>query len=105
MSIRHLAASASPDDIAAALTEDGAAIVDDLYAHQSELVTRVLDSSGTAGAGNGAGAANGAVEAWVQARAAAVERAQSVIADIKGAGQADLAMLDVANRQLRSMMA
>jgi glutamate dehydrogenase len=82
-----------------------AAIVDDLYAHQSELVTRVLDSSGTAGAGNGAGAANGAVEAWVQARAAAVERAQSVIADIKGAGQADLAMLAVANRQLRSMMA
>ena len=30
MSIRHLAASASADDIAAALAEDGAAIVDAL---------------------------------------------------------------------------
>ncbi|HLI10246.1 MAG TPA: NAD-glutamate dehydrogenase [Alphaproteobacteria bacterium] len=76
-----------------------AAIIDDLYAHQSELVTRVL-----AAAGNGS-SAEGWVGAWAAARSAAVARAESVIADIRNAGQPDLAMLAVANRRLRSMLA
>ena len=75
-----------------------AAIVDDLYAHQSELVTRVLDAA------VGTGVSNGAIDAWIKARAPLVQRAQGMIADIKSAGQPDLAMLAVANRQLRSMM-
>ena len=55
-------------------------------------------------AGAGA-AADGVVDAWAQAHRTMVERAQSVLADIKSAGQPDLAMLAVANRQLRQMMA
>jgi len=76
-----------------------AAIVDDLYAHQSELVTRVLAATAQAAP------ADGPIESWVKAHAAPVARAESVIADIKSGGQLDLAMLAVANRQLRSMIA
>jgi len=76
-----------------------AAIVDDLYAHQSDLVTGVLAQAG------GGAAADGGVDAWAQAHRTMVERAQSVLADIRSAGQPDLAMLAVANRQLRQMMA
>ncbi len=78
-----------------------AAIIDDLYAHQSDLVTNVLNGAN----GKDAAPAADAVAAWVEAHRPVVERAESVIADIKSAGQPDLAMLAVANRQLRQMMA
>ncbi|MFI4988938.1 MAG: NAD-glutamate dehydrogenase domain-containing protein, partial [Alphaproteobacteria bacterium] len=94
------------------LTVDGhwqklavAAIVDDLYAHQSDLVTSVLNGGDGKDGPVADGVADGGVAAWVEAHRPVVERAESIIADIKSAGQPDLAMLAVANRQLRQMMA
>ena len=92
-----------------------AAIIDDLYAHQSDLVTSVL--AGAAAAKVPAKTPeksperspektdDGVVAAWAQAHRTVVERVEGVLAEIKGAGQPDLAMLAVANRQLRQMMA
>jgi glutamate dehydrogenase len=74
------------------------AVTDDFYGHQRELTTRIL---GTAGKANGADP----IEAWSAVRGAAVQRAESLVADLRQAGTAGLAMLAVANRQLRSLTA
>jgi glutamate dehydrogenase len=73
------------------------AVTDDFYGHQRELTTRIL----------GAAKANGAdpIEAWTSARGPAVHRAESLVADLRQSGTAGLAMLAVANRQLRSLTA
>jgi glutamate dehydrogenase len=75
------------------------AITDDFYGHQRELTTRVLAAAPES--------ANGAdpVETWSTARGPAVQRAESLIADLRQAGTAGLAMLAVANRQLRGLTA
>lgn len=75
-----------------------AAIVEDLYGHQKDLTLRVIES------GNGAPAGNGAIDAWVDQRGAAVHRMEALFADIRQAGVIDLPMLAVANRQLRSLV-
>jgi glutamate dehydrogenase len=74
------------------------AIVDDLYAHQSELTTRVLESAaeGTCGAP--------AVDAWAGPRTALVQRTEQLVQELRSAGTPDLAMLAVANRQLKAMV-
>jgi glutamate dehydrogenase len=74
------------------------AVTDDFYGHQRELTTRIL---GTAAKANGADP----IEAWSAVRGAAVQRAESLVADLRQAGTAGLAMLAVANRQLRSLTA
>jgi glutamate dehydrogenase len=74
------------------------AVTDDFYGHQRELTTRIL---------SGLDKANGAdpIEAWSAARGPAVHRAESLVADLRQTGAAGLAMLAVANRQLRSLTA
>jgi glutamate dehydrogenase len=74
------------------------AVTDDFYGHQRELTTRILSA---------AAKANGAdpIEAWSSTRGPAVHRAESLVADLRQSGTAGLAMLAVANRQLRSLTA
>jgi glutamate dehydrogenase len=87
-----------------------AAIVDDLFALQGELAARIMAASNGAPApgdgekANGAGGAE-AIEAWIAPRADAVRRLDALLADIRSAGQPGLAMLAVANRQLRGLLA
>jgi glutamate dehydrogenase len=79
------------------------AVMDELFGQQSELTAHVLDSSDGAKA-NGAGA-EAAIESWLAARAAALGRADSLIAELRAVASVDLAMLAVANRQLRALVA
>jgi glutamate dehydrogenase len=74
------------------------AVTDDFYGHQRDLTTRILS---TAAKSNGADP----IEAWSAARGPAVHRAASLVADLRQSGTAGLAMLAVANRQLRSLTA
>jgi glutamate dehydrogenase len=74
------------------------AIIDDFYGHQSDLTTRVLESQ--AAGGNG----TDAVAAWAQQRQALVTRTEQLVTELRSAGTPDLAMLAVANRQLKSMV-
>ncbi|MBI1209064.1 MAG: NAD-glutamate dehydrogenase [Azospirillum sp.] len=69
-----------------------AAIVDDLYAHQRQLTSQVLEHPG-----------ENAVEAWIATRRAAVDRLDQLLTDLHAAPTIDLAMLAVANRQLRGL--
>ncbi|WP_207484717.1 NAD-glutamate dehydrogenase [Arenibaculum pallidiluteum] len=79
------------------------AIVDDLFALQGQLTTRVLE---TDLAETGPEAEPGAaIDAWIAARPGPVERVRQLLADLRAAGQLDLAMLAVASRQLRGMVA
>ncbi|MBM3540408.1 MAG: NAD-glutamate dehydrogenase [Alphaproteobacteria bacterium] len=89
------------------------AVMDDLFGQQSELTARVLDGVGT-GQANGVGAngvgangmaAAGAVESWLAGRAAAVARTDGLLAELRTVAGVDLAMLAVANRQLRTLIA
>ena len=73
-----------------------AAIVDDLHGHQFALTRAILAS--------GAGASDAAVDAWATKRGAAVAQTAKLIDDFKLAGTPDLAMLAVANRQLRALV-
>jgi glutamate dehydrogenase len=70
------------------------AIIDDMWGHQNDLTSAVL-ASGETGAG--------AVKAWAADRTEAVERVELLLAEIIAAPAPDLAMLAVANRELRSL--
>jgi glutamate dehydrogenase len=74
------------------------AIVDDLYGHQFRLTQNVIETTGTA-----SGAADGVIEAWESARKPMVDRAARLVDDLRAAGMVDLAMLAVANRELRAL--
>jgi glutamate dehydrogenase len=73
-----------------------AAIIDDLYGHQFALTRAIL------AAGDGEPAAR--IDAWAKQRAAAVAQTARLVEDLRGSGAADLAMLAVANRQLRALV-
>ncbi|MHA1600677.1 MAG: NAD-glutamate dehydrogenase [Alphaproteobacteria bacterium] len=75
------------------------AIVDDLYGHQSDLTASVVDGI------KDASAASGMVDRWIATRRPLVARTEQLLAEMKTTGTPDLAMLAVANRQLRSMVA
>ena len=78
------------------------AIVDESYNHQSELTTRVLD---TAGSGKlNQRAASGLIEMWLDSHDGAVARSHQLIDELRGVEQVDLAMLTVANAQMRSLL-
>jgi glutamate dehydrogenase len=77
------------------------AIVDDLFSQQSELTSRVL--AGTPQTGSADGDATQAIDAWVDQRRPLVTRTEQLLAELQAVGTPDLAMLAVANRQLKSM--
>ena len=75
------------------------AIIDDLQSQQCELAARVLKEA------NGADAEPDAlIRDWIERRPAPVERADTLISELKQSGTPDLAMLAVANRQLRTLV-
>ena len=74
-----------------------AAIIDDLYGHQFALTRAIL-------AAGGEGAPAERIEAWVKQHSAIVAQTAKLIDDLKVAGTTDLAMLAVANRQLRALV-
>ena len=76
-----------------------AAVIDDLYVEQSELTMRILADAGRARD------AAAAAERWWSANGRSVSRAECVVADLRAAGNADLAMLTVANREIRGLVA
>ncbi len=76
-----------------------AAIVDDLYGHQYELTQNILEAAGGAAA-----AVDAVVEAWAEVRRPMIDRTRQLLDDLKGAAGIDLAMLAVANRQLRALV-
>ncbi len=74
-----------------------ASIVDDLYVQQRALTVHVVERGGS---GPDAAAAT---ERWRKANDRSVTRAESVVADLRIAGNADLAMLTVAAREIRAL--
>ncbi len=73
------------------------AIVDDLFSQQSELTARVIASVPKGGN------AERAIDDWVTARRPLVTRTETLLGELQAVGTPDLAMLAVANRQLKSM--
>jgi glutamate dehydrogenase len=74
------------------------AVLDDLNGHQSELTARVLASV------EDGIPAEQAIEAWAERRRPVVARTEQLLAEMQSAtGTPDLAMLAVANRQLKSL--
>ena len=74
------------------------AIIDDLFGHQGELTSRVLSTSEN-------GPSPEMIEDWSQARRPLISRAEQLISELRASGNPDLAMLAVANRQLKSLVA
>ena len=70
------------------------AIVDDLCGQQRALTAAVL-------AGAGQKSVSGAVGKWIAVHQNAVDRNRRLIDDLRKADAQDLAMLTVANRQIR----
>ena len=79
-----------------------ATIVDESYSHQSALTTRVLDMAG--GGKLNQRAASGLIEMWLEGHDGAVSRSHQVIEELREVEQVDLAMLTVANAQLRTLI-
>ncbi len=74
------------------------AIIDDLFGHQGDLTSRVLSTTAN-------GPSPEMIEGWSQARRPLIARAEQLIAELRASGNPDLAMLAVANRQLKSLVA
>jgi glutamate dehydrogenase len=79
-----------------------ASIVDESYGHQSELTARVLDMAG--GGKINQRAASGVIEMWLDGHNGAVARSHQVVEELRAESQIDLAMLTVANAQMRSLV-
>ncbi|UKV14266.1 NAD-glutamate dehydrogenase [Thalassospiraceae bacterium SW-3-3] len=75
-----------------------AAAIDDLFGHQREL-TRVVLSSGKNGTVGG-----DLVRKWVDDHQRGCSRCDQLIDELRAAGQIDLSMITVANRQIRAMV-
>ncbi|MGB8841453.1 MAG: NAD-glutamate dehydrogenase [Aliidongia sp.] len=73
------------------------ALIDDFYGLQRDLVQRVLAEC--------AGQPDAKLDSWVAQRPDAVARIQEMVTEIGRATPPDIAMLTVASRQLRAMMA
>ncbi len=74
------------------------AIIDDLFGHQGELTSKVLDAAA------GTPAAESMIDIWTQTRLPLVNRTDQLLVELKATGTPDFAMLAVANRQLKSMV-
>jgi glutamate dehydrogenase len=77
------------------------AIIDDLFALQGSLSVKVLSSPGTTAPGEG----DRVIDDWVAARSGPVERVSQLLGELRAQPVVDLAMLAVANRQLRGLAA
>jgi glutamate dehydrogenase len=65
-----------------------------MWSHQYDLTVAVLKSGKTGAA---------AVKAWVTKRAELTDRVEALLGEIQSAATPDLAMLAVANRELRAL--
>jgi glutamate dehydrogenase len=87
------------------------ALVDDFFNHQSTLAQDVLSLNGKGKSKAGAGkagdgkAAEKAISGWVDTRTEAVARTERLLKDLRASEPIDLAMLAVANGQLRALLA
>jgi glutamate dehydrogenase len=72
------------------------AIIDDLYGLQSDLTARILNDGLSHEA---------AIATWAGARQGPVDRINQLLTELRGVARVDLAMLAVANRQLRGLIA
>ncbi len=93
-------------DLAGRLSADGrwkkaavTAVVDDLFVHQGALTRQVLEGVGSNGG------ARRIIDAWARRRPEAVSRTDEVLREIRAAKTPDLAMLMVADDQLRRLVA
>ncbi|HET6221447.1 MAG TPA: hypothetical protein VFE11_04745, partial [Dongiaceae bacterium] len=77
-----------------------AAIIEDLYGHQRELTQRILANGQVVTPTDGADP----IGEWAGQRAPALQRTEALIGDLRQSGATGLAMLAVANRQLRSLI-
>ena len=75
-----------------------ALVVDDLFAYQSTLASRVIAEESDAPAGSDR------FELWLAKRPRVVERVDQTLADLRSSPTVDLAMLTVATRQLRTLV-
>ena len=99
--VRHASRTITPESEWEKLAID--AIVDDSYRHQSALTNRVLDVAG--GGKLGPKVVEDVIETWVESRNGAVERTCQMLDDLRSNATVDLAMLSVANGQLRNLLA
>ncbi len=73
-----------------------AAIIEDMWGTQGDLTQKVL-TNGSCGAK--------AIDGWVGANKEAIHRVEEMVAELEQHGTVDLAMLTVANRELRGLVA
>ncbi len=90
---------------AARLTADGrwqkaaiTAVIDDLFEHQSGLTRQVLEAY------TGDGGSRKAIEAWASQRRGVVARTEEILREVRAAKSIDVAMLVVADDQLRRLV-
>ncbi|MSP68474.1 MAG: NAD-glutamate dehydrogenase, partial [Alphaproteobacteria bacterium] len=82
------------------------AIVNDLFGRQRALTTVIIDGADNRfDPASGRMALNGAVDHWSERNRATVERTKGLLDDLRSAGAFDLAMLALANRQIRGLVA
>ena len=77
-----------------------AAIVDDLWSLQARVTAKVLDGEGAGPAGD----TPARVDAWLAQRPGQMERIQGLIGELRAVAAVDIAMLAVANRQLKGLV-
>ena len=99
--VRHASKTITPGTEWEKLAID--AIVDESYRHQSALTSCVLELAD--GRGLGPNAAAEAIEVWMESCDGAVERTSRLLDDLRAGEDIDLAMLSVANGQLRNLLA
>jgi len=99
--LRHAVKSIEPSSDWERMAVDS--IIDDSYAHQSALTNRVLELAGRGKLGKAA--ADGVIATWVESRNGAGERTGQILDSLREAEAVDLAMLTVANGQVRSLLA
>jgi glutamate dehydrogenase len=73
-----------------------AAIIEDMWGTQGDLTCKVL-TNGSCGAK--------AIDSWVGANKEAIRRVEEMVSELEQHGTVDLAMLTVANRELRGLVA
>ena len=71
-------------------------IIEDFYGQQRAVAARVVASEG---------AGDGAVESWIAHNQPVIARNEALFTDLRSSDRLDLAMLAVANRQMRSLIA